>query len=131
MIKIEHDDIIHPGQRMFIKGEGMPNLQDNLVKGDLIIIFDVVFPQSLDKDRSKYLVKILPSPKKQIWDLQMENIPETELTIHKLEPFNDNTYTQNQQASRSRQSGQNGQSSQNDFHMDDEPHMGPVECTTQ
>jgi DnaJ family protein A protein 2 len=100
VIKVTHDNIIHPNQKMIIKNEGMSNLADNLVKGDLIIIFDVVFPQSLDKERAKYLVKILPSPKKQIWDLQLEKTPENDLTIHHLEQFNDPSRNQSNNHSR-------------------------------
>ena len=77
VIKIIHEEVIKPNQKMMVKGEGMQCQTNN---GDLIIYFDIVFPTSLDKDRSKYLVKILPLPKKQIWDLQMELTPKEELT---------------------------------------------------
>lgn len=132
VIKITNEDIIHPDQKMVIPGEGMPNLQDNLVKGDLILHFEVAFPQSLDKDRAKYLVKILPVPKKQIWDLQLEKTPENDLTIYTLAPFDD--------SSSGRRSRHHNHSDTNniDNHIDDDgdfPNIqggaAPIECTTQ
>ena len=97
VLKIKYEKIIHPGQQMIITREGMSNLNDNLVKGDLIIMFDVIFPTQLDKERSKYLVKILPQPtiKKQIWDLQLDSIPESDLIQVEMKPytFNDQKHT--------------------------------------
>lgn len=131
VIKIAYDNIIHPNQKMVIRGEGMPNLQDNLVKGDLIIIFEVQFPQFLDKERTKYLVKILPTPKKQIWDIQLEKTPETELTLHTMEPFQDANHSS---SSTKRNNSQHQYDAADDedsnntggFNM-----TGPVECATQ
>jgi DnaJ-class molecular chaperone len=90
VIKVKYSNIIQPNQRMVIKNEGMPNLKDNLQKGDLIIQFDVVFPKVLDKERAKYLVKILPIPKKQIWDLQYEKLSDNDVVLASLEPFQEN-----------------------------------------
>ena len=141
VIKVVSNNIIHPNQKMIIKGEGMPNLQDNLVKGDIIIIFDVKFPNILDKERAKYLVKILPIPKKQIWDLQMETTPENELTSYIMEPYQDstssrqtnthnthnihnthNTHYENNES----QEDEDSTNTTNNFNI-----PGPVECTTQ
>ena len=91
VLSIKYEEIIHPGQKMCIRREGMPNLSDNLVKGDLIIVFDVVFPQSIEKERSKYLVKILPPIKKQIWDIQMESILEKDISHVIMEPYQDDS----------------------------------------
>lgn len=125
------DYIIHPNQRMVIHGEGMPNLQDNLNKGDLIIVFDVQFPQSLDKDRSKYLVKILPIAKKQIWDTQIEKTPEAELTIHSMEPFPELNNSNSTSSRRNESLYQNGIDN-DDFSESSGFNMpGPVECATQ
>lgn len=144
VIKISNEEVIHPNQKMIIKGEGMPNLADNLVKGDLIIHFEVTFPQSLDKDRSKYLVKILPMPKKQIWDLQLEKTPENEITTHTMLPFEDNTHNKNHSRHPSSDDQSNNENNGNNMHNmhnmhnmgdDDFPSMGggghPVECATQ
>ena len=126
--------IINPNQRMVIRGEGMPNLQDNMVKGDLIILFDVQFPESLDKERAKYLVKILPQPKKQIWDTQLEKTPENELTQLTMESFSEN-YNSNARGGFNKHAngGMGGMGGMDDdssgnggFNM-----PGPVECATQ
>lgn len=154
VIKISHEDIIKPNQKMMIKGEGMPNLQDNLKKGDLIIYFDIVFPTTLDKERAKYLNKILPANKKQIWDTQLEQTPENEITNHKLESCNDEEKYYNTQRNNKYTSGNGTFSSHSSSHntshnngSDEEddvftqfakgtmpgmPNMSnPVECTTQ
>ena len=91
VIEVKYDKIIHPSQRMVIKREGMPDLMDNTTRGNLIIVFDVIFPQSLEKDRAKYLVKILPQPGKQIWDMQNDAIPDDQITTAVMEPFIDNS----------------------------------------
>lgn len=134
VIKVAHNEIIHPGQKMVIKNEGMPNQADNLVKGDLILAFDIQFPQSLDKERAKYLVKILPQPKKQIWDLQMEKLPDSDITVHNLEPFQQGT--PNEQRSSSNQHGSRAPFNTpfaNPLGDDDGTPLpgAPIECTTQ
>lgn len=126
VIKVAYENIIQPGQKMLINGEGMPNLADNLMKGDLIIVFNVEFPESLDKERSKYLVKILPQPKKQIWDLQLESTPIQDLTIHNLELFTEQNFRTQQ--TKSNIPNQQYTKSNNINNDDDEPQ--PVECST-
>ena len=59
VIRIKHNEIIKPNQKMIVEEEGMPSLND-MNNGDLLINFDIVFPDSLEEERSKYLVKILP-----------------------------------------------------------------------
>lgn len=88
VIRIKHNEIIKPNQKMIVKGEGIPNINggDN---GDLLIYFDIIFPDTLDQDRSKYLVKILPIPKKQIWDLQLESVPDNNITDKLMYNYND------------------------------------------
>ena len=127
VIKVAYENIIHPNQKMIIRGEGMPNLQDNLVKGDLIIVFDVQFPSSLDKERAKYLVKILPTPKKQIWDLQLEKTPETDLTLHTMEQFQDTNHS----ARRGNSQYQNSADDEDIGNASGFNMPGPVECATQ
>jgi len=83
VIRITHNEIIKPNQKMIVKDEGMPNL-NGTNNGDLLIYFEILFPDTLEQDRSKYLVKILPIPKKQIWDLQIESTPETDITNKKM-----------------------------------------------
>jgi DnaJ family protein A protein 2 len=134
VVKVSYNEIIHPNQKMIIRGEGMPDLQDNLNKGDLIINFDIVFPQSLDRERSKYLVKILPQPKKQIWDIKFESTPENELTIHTMEIFKENIKSTNETNTNSPYQDDLDEDSTNTFNhfkMGGEPQTGPIECSTQ
>lgn len=124
VIKISYEDIIKPNQKMIVKGEGMNCQTEN---GDLIIIFDIIFPNTLDKDRAKYLVKILPLPKKQIWDLQYESMPKDDIMEVKMETFND---------TEKMADGCNRDSKIIDEFEDDENNdprasSRPMECTTQ
>jgi len=142
VLSAKYEEIIKPNQTMIIKNEGMPNLNDQLKHGDLIIKFEITFPTHLEKERSKYLVKILPSPKKQIWETQLDLVPETDVTAVNLESFQDNTKYNSSNNSHKPQ-----QQSANHFHpdidMDDDdnpftkfakgtmPGSNPIECTTQ
>ena len=146
VIKVSYEEIIKPNQKMQIKSEGMPNLQDNFQKGDLVIYFDVIFPSTLEKERAKYLVKILPQPKKQIWDIQLEKTPEEELTNYTLEECKDGTsfnQKQNKQGhnknhTESYDDEEEGEDVFAQFNKGGMPGMsgmpgmgGPVECATQ
>ena len=86
VIRIKHNEIIKPNQKMIVNDEGMPNLNGGS-NGDLLIYFDIVFPDKLEQDRSKYLIKILPIPKKQIWDLQLESTKDTDITDKQMYNF--------------------------------------------
>lgn len=81
VIKCCYDNIIKPGQKMVIEGEGMPHSNGDVGCGDLIIYFDVVFPTSLQKERSKYLGKILPHPKK---SQQFEGINPNDIHVKEI-----------------------------------------------
>ena len=136
VIKVNHNEIIKPQQQMVIKNEGMSNLNDNLKKGDLHIIFDIVFPTDIDKERSKYLCKILPLPRKQIWDTILDNTPPENITHHKLEYYNTDNIKQSN-TSRNQQQQQQ-QQDENLEYVDintGEPRRvnvnNPVECATQ
>ena len=133
IIKVAYENIIHPNQKMVIHGEGMPNIQDNLVKGDLIIIFDVQFPQAIDKERAKYLIKILPTTKKQIWDIQLEKTPETELSFHTMEPFLDANHSAPSKHSQNKYGvdGADGVDDEDISNTGGFNMPGPVECATQ
>lgn len=58
-IKIDIDSIIEPGSSYVIRNEGMP-IYKTEKKGDLIINFEINFPEKLSENRKKYLGKILP-----------------------------------------------------------------------
>ena len=100
---------------------------------DLHIIFDIAFPTEIDKERSKYLCKILPLPRKQIWDTILDNTPTEDITHHKLEYYNTDNIKQNN-TSRNQH-----QKTEDDLEYVDintgEPRRvnvnNPVECATQ
>lgn len=138
VIKIIHEDIIKPNQKMQINGEGMPNLQDNLQKGDLIVYFDVIFPSNIEKERAKYLVKILPQPKKQIWDIQLEKTPTEDITNYTLELCKNDTSFNQKQNNQTEQFDEEPEDIFAHFNKSGSASMpgmsnvgGPVECATQ
>jgi DnaJ family protein A protein 2 len=136
IIKITHEEVIKPSQKMIVKGEGMQCQMEN---GDLIVIFDIIFPNTLEKDRSKYLVKILPLPKKQIWDLQYESLPKDEITELGMQYFNDDENLgggNGENQKRRTEVNINDIFNENDDNDDGSgnggPRMGrPMECATQ
>ena len=128
VIKISHEEVIKPNQKMIVKGEGM---QCQIENGDLIVIFDIVFPNTLEKDRSKYLVKILPLPRKQIWDLQYESMPNDEITELRMQYFADDENIEANCENNKKRNEININDVFND-NNDGGPQMGrPVECATQ
>lgn len=44
-VHIVRDKITKPGARIWKKGEGLPNFDNNNIRGSLIITFDVDFPK--------------------------------------------------------------------------------------
>ncbi|KTF77956.1 hypothetical protein cypCar_00045386 [Cyprinus carpio] len=65
LVHIVRDKITKPGARIWKKGEGLPNFDNNNIRGSLIVTFDVDFPkEQLDdqqKDGIKQLLKQAPS----------------------------------------------------------------------
>jgi DnaJ family protein B protein 11 len=45
-VKIVREKITWPGAKIKKKGEGMPNYENNNVRGDLYITFDIDFPKN-------------------------------------------------------------------------------------
>ena len=45
-----------------VRGEGMPTLKNPFVKGNLFILIDIVFPESLEEASMAQLKKVLPAP---------------------------------------------------------------------
>lgn len=52
-VHIVRDKITKPGARMWKKGEGLPNFDNNNIRGSLIITFDVEFPQTQLDEQQK------------------------------------------------------------------------------
>ena len=82
LIKINTNNmIIIPNQVMKIVGEGMRKNGDNNTYGDLIIKFNIIFPEELSEQRKKYLLKILPTIERQIWDINPNECDAEEKTL--------------------------------------------------
>ncbi|XP_044226705.1 dnaJ homolog subfamily B member 13 [Thunnus albacares] len=56
LLNIPINDIVHPAYKKVVTGEGMPLSQDPSQRGNLIITFDIQFPEKLSAER-KYLIK--------------------------------------------------------------------------
>lgn len=52
-VHIVRDKITKPGARIWKKGEGLPNFDNNNIRGSLIITFDVDFPKEQFNDKEK------------------------------------------------------------------------------
>jgi len=132
-LRVQYDNIIKPNQKFCITGEGMP-LVDDMQSGDLIVIFNVIFPDNLTQERKVYLRKLLPNLKKQIWDLSPEDYPDIE--TKNLQLVNDkHNHKDNERRNNKHHERDNDQ--QHFFNHSRHPNMehnmsdGPGECTTQ
>ncbi|KAJ8321120.1 hypothetical protein KUTeg_002707 [Tegillarca granosa] len=68
LINVVRDKITWPGARMRKSNEGMPNYENNNVKGALFITFDIEFPKgSLTDEEKEGLLKILKQESKQMF----------------------------------------------------------------
>ncbi|XP_034034598.1 dnaJ homolog subfamily B member 13 isoform X1 [Thalassophryne amazonica] len=56
LLSIPINDIVHPTYTKVVTGEGMPHSQDPSHRGNLIITFDIQFPDKLDVER-RHLIK--------------------------------------------------------------------------
>ncbi|KAM9728844.1 dnaJ homolog subfamily B member 13 isoform 2-T2 [Menidia menidia] len=56
LLSIPINDIVHPAYKKVLSGEGMPLSQDPSQRGNLIVIFDVQFPDKLSAE-SKLLIR--------------------------------------------------------------------------
>ena len=63
-IVVEYNDIIRQNSRFKIDGKGFFNRTRHRY-GDLIFLFEIVFPTNLDNQRKELLKKILPKRKKE------------------------------------------------------------------
>lgn len=62
-VHIVRDKITWPGARMRKSNEGMPNYENNSVKGSLFITFDIDFPKGslTDEDKEGNILLSLPA----------------------------------------------------------------------
>ncbi|KAF0726909.1 hypothetical protein Ae201684_014902 [Aphanomyces euteiches] len=62
-IKSIAGEVIKPNQFKAVHGEGMPQHGNPFVKGQLVILFKVEFPQTVTPDQSRLLKSLFPGPK--------------------------------------------------------------------
>eukprot|EP00761_Pharyngomonas_kirbyi_P013106 gb/GECH01013133.1/.p1 GENE.gb/GECH01013133.1/~~gb/GECH01013133.1/.p1 ORF type:complete len:312 (+),score=56.27 gb/GECH01013133.1/:1-936(+) len=56
-LKIPVNDVVHPGYKRTLKGEGMPHLRGP-GRGDLVVMFKVQFPQEVTREQREGLKRI-------------------------------------------------------------------------
>ena len=70
VIRVKYEGIIKNNDKFVLKGVGLPNLvansksrngQSNGDNGDIIFVFEVIYPTFLDEKRKMYLSKIIPT----------------------------------------------------------------------
>lgn len=98
MLKVDTNGmIIRSDDIMKMVGEGMPLKNDQYKKGDLIIRFNIEFPEKLTDERKIYLRKILPKLTPQIWDLNPNDYKDAEeKTLEKVTNYNQSQSQQQQ-----------------------------------
>ena len=69
-ILFKTDEVICPNQEYYVKDEGLPI--DEFNNGDMIINFNIIFPDYLDQERKLYLNKLLPVNKNEIKNSDIE-----------------------------------------------------------
>lgn len=68
LISTKPGEVIKHGDIKMVVGEGFPTYRDPFNKGRLIIVFNVIFPDSLTCDDAKKISKCLPRPKQSLPD---------------------------------------------------------------
>lgn len=133
LIKTEEGDIIKPGDVRVIPQEGMPQYRSAIDKGNLVVTFQVDYPEkgSINPTMKKNLLKLFPVPPQSQLpaDADVEEVELTDPAEHKDEP-----------SSRPRTSGRSGYTSTSATATDDDdegygggygPHTQQVQCTIQ
>jgi DnaJ homolog subfamily A member 2 len=69
-IIFKYDNIINPNQEYCVRDEGLPI--DEFNNGDMIINFNIIYPEVLDEERKLYLKKILPGSNQKIENRDLE-----------------------------------------------------------
>ena len=104
IIRVKYDNIIKNGEKLTLKNKGFYNLADKhnsnrVVKyGDVIFVFEVVYPTILDEKRKMYLSKIIPTmnfeENKNI-NLEIKEFENVEASMLKNENNNNNSFNVN------------------------------------
>ncbi len=56
-----HESVIKPSQTRRIPGRGLPHPKDTARKGDIVVAFDIQFPDALDNHSRDVLRSTLPN----------------------------------------------------------------------
>ncbi|WZZ21842.1 hypothetical protein YC2023_123229 [Brassica napus] len=80
LIKSSPGEVVKPDSYRAITDEGMPMHQRPFMKGKLYIHFTVDFPDSLSPDQTKAIEAVLPKPKADLSDMEIDECEET--TLH-------------------------------------------------
>ena len=80
-ILIKNEDIIKPGEIKVIYGLGFPMDDTGIRYGDMIVKFNIVFPEEIDAAKKELLYKLLPKREK----LNLENLQN--IVEYQLESF--------------------------------------------
>lgn len=59
-IILQYDEIIKPNDTKIVHGLGFPNKNNPLRRGDLLIKFEIVFPEKIDLKKKELIYKLLP-----------------------------------------------------------------------
>ena len=87
-IYLDIDKIIKPNYLMKINGKGLPRQTENLLYGDLIIKFNIDFPDNLCTDKHKLL--------KNVFNINDIDIPEN-IEINNIEYYDNKLETENEE----------------------------------
>ncbi|KAG5376469.1 hypothetical protein IGI04_041065 [Brassica rapa subsp. trilocularis] len=82
LIKSSPGEVVKPDSYRAITDEGMPMHQRPFMKGKLYIHFTVDFPDSLSPDQTKAIEAVLPKPKADLSDMEIDECEET--TLHEV-----------------------------------------------
>jgi chaperone protein DnaJ len=87
-IIVESKDIIKPGQTRRVKGLGFYD-KDKKETGDMVLEFDIVFPDKLDPPRDEFIYKLLPKRKEDtglndaiVYKMEMDHSTSSTKTKH-------------------------------------------------
>ncbi|XP_030009673.1 dnaJ homolog subfamily B member 13 [Sphaeramia orbicularis] len=61
LLNIPINEIVHPAYRKVVTGEGLPLFEDPSQRGNLIITFDIKFPEKLSAERKQLIKQALSS----------------------------------------------------------------------
>lgn len=94
IIRSKPGEVIVPGTVKAVKGEGMPVHRDPFAKGDLIIKFQIIFPESYFAPKDEQytnIEKILKRDVQEIFDLKAADVEE--VGLHEYIPSESNGYS--------------------------------------